>query len=80
MDKTPQKVAKDTKRTARNDRGNYLNKSKEIILNEEKKPVKILTMQAMKLPMRPTAPSFIPPVLSQDLVILISMVLVPSLF
>ena len=87
MDKTSEKVTKDPKRVeaARRGREKYMNKLKESILNDGKKVVEIvpiqamkllalLTMQAMKLPALPTPP---PPLPSpQDQMILLSMVLV----
>ena len=84
MDKTSEKVTKDTKRVeaGRNGREKYMDNLKENILNDAKKKVveilpilpTSLPMQAMKLPTLPTPP---PPLPSpQDQMILISMGLV----
>ena len=73
MEKSPQKFTK----TLRDKRQHikiekkYINKLKESLLNDAKKVLKILAMQAMKLPTPPPLPL----VLLQDLVILIYMAL-----
>lgn len=64
MDKIPTKFTKDTKRqeAVRKGKEKYINKLRESILNDAEKVVKILAMQAMKLPMPPTVPQTLPPV------------------
>ena len=79
MEKTSQKVTEDPKRVevARKGRENYMNKLKEIILNDVKKAAKILAIEAMKLPVPPTLPPLLPTALpAPPPVILISMALV----
>ena len=65
MGKTSEKVTKNPKRAeaAGTGREKYMNKLKESILNDVKKVIEILPMQAMKLP-------------AQDQMILMSMALV----
>ena len=73
MEKSPQKFTKtlrDKRQHIKIEKKN-INKLKESLLNDAKKVLKILAMQAMKLPTPPPLPL----VLLQDLVILIYMAL-----
>ena len=73
MEKSPQKFTKtlrDKRQHIKIEKKN-INKLKESLLNDAKKVLKILAMQAMKLPRPPPLPL----VLLQDLVILIYMAL-----
>ena len=59
---------------ARKGKGKYINKLKESFLNDENRVVKILAIQAMMLPMRPSVPLYFPPVLQQDPAMLVSII------